>query len=75
MLSIGLWRWYINTIVTIQDITHRPVSYLKHNVSETGFCLRLQIEPGRKKRQLYRMGPTEYILPEDGDNTVPETLL
>jgi hypothetical protein len=22
---------------------HRPVFYLKHNVSETGFCLRLQV--------------------------------
>jgi hypothetical protein len=26
------------------DIIHRPVFYLKHNVSETGFCLRLQVE-------------------------------
>jgi hypothetical protein len=36
MLSIGLWRWYINMTVTILDITHRP---------EIGFCLRLQVEP------------------------------
>jgi hypothetical protein len=27
------------------DIIHRPVFYLKHNVSETGFCLRLQVDP------------------------------
>jgi hypothetical protein len=27
------------------DIIHRPVFYLEHNVSETGFCLRLQVEP------------------------------
>jgi hypothetical protein len=26
------------------DITHRPVFHLKH-VSETGICLRLQVEP------------------------------
>jgi hypothetical protein len=27
------------------DIIHRPVFYLKYNVSETEFCLRLQVEP------------------------------
>jgi hypothetical protein len=27
------------------DIIHRPDFYLKHKASETGFCLRLQIEP------------------------------
>jgi hypothetical protein len=25
------------------DIIHRPHFYLKHNASETGFCLRLQV--------------------------------
>jgi hypothetical protein len=45
MLSVGLWRWYINITVTISDINHRPVIYLKHDVSETGFCLRIQAEP------------------------------
>jgi hypothetical protein len=39
MLSIGLWRWYINISITILDII-----YLKRNVSETRFCLRLQVE-------------------------------
>jgi hypothetical protein len=29
--------------ITILDIIHRRVFYLKH-VSETGFCLRLQVE-------------------------------
>jgi hypothetical protein len=24
---------------------HRPVFYLKHDISETGFCLRFQVEP------------------------------
>jgi hypothetical protein len=28
----------------ILDIIYRPVLF-KHNVSETGFCLRLQVEP------------------------------
>jgi hypothetical protein len=26
----GLWRWYINITITILDIIHRPVFYLKH---------------------------------------------
>jgi hypothetical protein len=34
----------IRTTITILDIIHRPVFYLKHNVSETGFCLRLHVE-------------------------------
>jgi hypothetical protein len=29
--------------ITILDITHPPVFYLKHGVSETEFCLRLQV--------------------------------
>jgi hypothetical protein len=39
MLSIGMCRWYINITLTILDIVHRPVFYLKQNVSETGLCL------------------------------------
>jgi hypothetical protein len=31
MLSIGLWRWYINITVTILDIIHCSVFYLKLN--------------------------------------------
>jgi hypothetical protein len=31
MLSIGLWRWYINITITIMDIIYRPVFYLKLN--------------------------------------------
>jgi hypothetical protein len=30
--------------ITILDIIHRPVFYLKHNVSEDGFCSRFQVE-------------------------------
>jgi hypothetical protein len=33
--------------ITILDIIHRPVSYLKYDVSEIGFCFRLQVEPTR----------------------------
>jgi hypothetical protein len=42
----GLWRWYINTTITVLDIIH-PVFYLKLGVSETGFCVRLEAEPTR----------------------------
>jgi hypothetical protein len=43
----------INTNIMFLDIIHRPVSIQKHrpvyfpkyNVSETGFCLRLQVKP------------------------------
>jgi hypothetical protein len=52
MLSIGLWRRYINITITILDNIHRSLFYLKHTVSETGFRLRLQEEPNQ-------MGPTE----------------
>jgi hypothetical protein len=31
ILSVGLWRWYINITKTILDIIHRPVFYLKLN--------------------------------------------
>jgi hypothetical protein len=31
--------------ITILDIIRRPVFYLKRNVSETGYCLRPQMEP------------------------------
>jgi hypothetical protein len=40
MVSTDLWRWYINITITILDIIHRPVFYLKHDCSETGFCLK-----------------------------------
>jgi hypothetical protein len=31
MLYIGLWRWYSNITITIVEIIHRPVFYLKLN--------------------------------------------
>jgi hypothetical protein len=32
-------------ILTVLDIIHRPGFHLTHDVSETGFGLRLQVEP------------------------------
>jgi hypothetical protein len=34
------------------DIIHSPAFYLKHGISETGFCISLEVEPTQ-------MGPTE----------------
>jgi hypothetical protein len=35
----------VRTIIVFLDIIYRPVFiYLKYNVSETGFCFRLQVE-------------------------------
>jgi hypothetical protein len=44
MISIGLWRWYINITITILDIIHRSAFYLKHDVSETGSDLENETE-------------------------------
>jgi hypothetical protein len=40
-----LWRWYVNTIIVFLDIIYCPVFYLKCNILETGFYLRLQAKP------------------------------
>jgi hypothetical protein len=42
-----IWTRDFNMYVTITilDFIHNPVFYLKHDVSETGFCPRLQVEP------------------------------
>jgi hypothetical protein len=51
--SVGLWRLYINITITILDIIHRPVFYLKFNSTLyvcsylTGNTLRLRYEPNR----------------------------
>jgi hypothetical protein len=38
---------YFFTTITILDIIHLPVFYLPRGVSETGYCLCLQVEPTR----------------------------
>jgi hypothetical protein len=54
-----------NITITVLDIIRRPVFYLKLNVSETGFCPRLQVEPtqlgaiDRASLSLWWQGPTE----------------
>jgi hypothetical protein len=39
------------TIIEFLDIIHHPVCYLKYNVSDAGFLLRLQVKA-------YSVGPT-----------------
>jgi hypothetical protein len=63
MRSTGMWQRYINITIIILDIIHRPAFYLKHDRSETGFCLRFQVKPlqffgDRDYEKLYLMGPT-----------------
>jgi hypothetical protein len=55
MQSLGLWRWYINITVTVLDINHRPVFYLKHVWQFsyfTGNTLRLRFESNRLMRSI-----------------------
>jgi hypothetical protein len=35
----------MHVAIEILDIIHRSVFYLKHSILETGFCLRLEVEP------------------------------
>jgi hypothetical protein len=73
MLSIALRRWYINLTITILDIIHRPVFYLKHSFSQTESNLRVQVVPTQldltdgNSDYLCRLDTTEKVLPEDGD--------
>jgi hypothetical protein len=43
VLSRGLQQWYINTNIRILDISHRSVFDLNLKLTETGFCLRIQM--------------------------------
>jgi hypothetical protein len=43
MQSIGLWRCYIIRTITILGFIDCPFLYFKLYISETGFCLRLQV--------------------------------
>jgi hypothetical protein len=55
-------------IITILGTIHRAVLYLKHNISETGFYLRLQEVPTLRRQGLaLSVGTTEYVPLGDGD--------
>jgi hypothetical protein len=42
--SLSYYSIIVFVTITILDTKHRPVFYLKHNVVETGFCPRRQVE-------------------------------
>jgi hypothetical protein len=55
MRSIDLWRWYINKIIKVLDIIHRPFFYLKHamdNVRISQETLRLCYESNGLMRSM-----------------------
>jgi hypothetical protein len=55
----------IASLIVLTIIVHRPVYYLRRNVTETGFCLRLQVKPtqlgpiNRASRFLLTTTPTQ----------------
>jgi hypothetical protein len=59
---------YINIITAILDIIHLPVFYLKGNISETEFRLRLQVA-------LNALSPIDRPGPETGTTSVGWTQL
>jgi hypothetical protein len=75
MLSIGLWRCYINITITILDIIHRPVLFKAQRFGDW-ILTRLQMKPTQlspidrdtgDRCLLYPLGPTEHGPPEEGD--------
>jgi hypothetical protein len=42
--SKSLWQCYLNIIIVFLGIVHHPIFFIYNNVSETEFCLRLQVE-------------------------------
>jgi hypothetical protein len=40
---IDSWQYYINIIIVILDIIHRPVIYLEQNFSDSSFCIYFQV--------------------------------
>jgi hypothetical protein len=43
--QITVSKLYPIITITVLGIIHRPIFYLKHDISETEFCLCLQVEP------------------------------
>jgi hypothetical protein len=58
--------------ITIVDIIHRPVFYAKHNVSETGFCFLLLVEPELRSfdRVSIRTGDSMFHLKTETESSL-----
>jgi hypothetical protein len=41
--STNIMFWILSIVLSVSK--NRPVYFSKHNISETGFCLRLQVKP------------------------------
>jgi hypothetical protein len=66
MLSIGLWRWYINVTIGVLDIIHCPV-FLKNSTlyirtSKETHCLRYKTKKLMVSIGLWRLYVTVRIL-------------
>jgi hypothetical protein len=75
---------FVNIIITILDIIHCPAFYLEHDISETGLCLRLQVDPtqlcSQDRGSLYlRIAVAgvhrQRLAPSNGPNWVGSTLI
>jgi hypothetical protein len=64
--STGLWQLYIDITITVLATIHSPVFYSKHEVSETEFCLRLQVETAH-------FSPADWASLSPDQNPVSET--
>jgi hypothetical protein len=60
--------WPLHITITNLHIIRRPVYHSEHNVSETGFCLRLN--PIGILVGVRRQVPNQWIPPEDADTPV-----
>jgi hypothetical protein len=45
MLSIGLWRWYVNNTIAVLDLSHHPVFHLKSLEASVGIVPLLGPQP------------------------------
>lgn len=43
-LAIPLMKMFVTTVIVFMDIIHGPILYFKHKISQTAFCLHLQVK-------------------------------
>jgi hypothetical protein len=54
--------------IPVLNIIHCPVFYLKHDVSESGFCLRFQVgQEAEISSNYWTQLSTTKVPPEDGE--------
>jgi hypothetical protein len=78
MLSIGLWRRYINITITILDIVHRLVFYLKLNSIDLSIPHRKHVTSPLRAQQvnaIYRFVTMEYYYNYHNSEHYPSSCL